>query len=227
MPQVSVLFLQALLAAIMVATLGGISVASEASDKEAAYTQDITKRADKIVASLGLADEARRTRVRDLIVQQYRSLREIHAARDAKISEAKRTPGDAAVAGGRGKGARDTASLKLSEAHRKFVARLFVELTPEQVDKVKDGMTYGMVGITYKRYLELFPKLRDEDKREILADLVEAREYAMDGGTSEEKHAIFGKFKGRINNYLSKAGYDMKQAEKSLAEKQKSASQGR
>ena len=43
----------------------------------------------------------------------------------------------------------------------------------------------------------------------------------MDAGTSEEKHAIFGKYKGRINNYLSKAGYDMKQAEKNLAEKQK------
>ena len=101
------------------------------------------------------------------------------------------------------------------------MARLSVELTPEQVDKVKDGMTYGVVGITYKRYLELFPNLKDEQKREILANLVEAREYAMDAGSSEEKHAIFGKYKGRINNYLSKAGYDMKQAEKNLAEKQK------
>jgi len=45
----------------------------------------------------------------------------------------------------------------------------------------------------------------------------------MDGGSSEEKHAEFGKYKGRINNYLSKAGYDMKQAEKDLAARQKAA----
>jgi len=227
MPQVSVLLLRAFLAATAVARLGSICVASDANDKEAVYTQDITKRADKIVTPLGLSDEAQRTRVRDLIVQQYRSLRDIHGERDAKVSEAKHNSGDAGGGEAGVKTARDAASLKLSEVHRKFVARLSVELTPEQMDKVKDGMTYGVVGITYKRYLELFPKLKDEDKREILADLVEAREFAMDGGTSEEKHAVFGKFKGRINNYLSKAGYDMKQAEKNLAEKQKSASQSR
>jgi hypothetical protein len=34
----------------------------------------------------------------------------------------------------------------------------------------------------------------------------------MDGGTSQEKHAWFGKYKGRINNYLSAQGYDMKKA---------------
>ncbi len=33
--------------------------------------------------------------------------------------------------------------------------------------------------------------------------LWEAREHAIDGGSSEEKHAWFGKYKGRIiNNYL-------------------------
>jgi hypothetical protein len=40
--------------------------------------------------------------------------------------------------------------------------------------------------------------------------LVEARELAMDEGSSDAKHAVFGKYKGRINNYLSAAGYDMK-----------------
>jgi hypothetical protein len=32
----------------------------------------------------------------------------------------------------------------------------------------------------------------------------------MDAGSSDEKHKWFGKYKGRINNYLSAAGYDMK-----------------
>jgi hypothetical protein len=218
---------QASLALGFVIGLADASQAANASDPEAAYTQDITKRADKIVATLGISDETHKTRVRDLIAQQYRTLREIHAARDARVNETKQSPSDANVAEGFAKVARDAANLKLTEAHRRFVARLSVDLAPEQVDKVKDGLTYGVVGITYKRYLELFPAMKEEHKREVLADLVEAREYAMDAGKSEEKHAIFGKYKGRINNYLSKAGYDMKQAEKALADKEKTASKSR
>jgi hypothetical protein len=34
----------------------------------------------------------------------------------------------------------------------------------------------------------------------------------MDGGSAEEKTAVFEKYKGRINNYLSKQGYDLAKA---------------
>jgi hypothetical protein len=44
-----------------------------------------------------------------------------------------------------------------------------------------------------------------------MANLIEAREYAIDGGSSEEKHRWFGEYKGRINNYLSKEGYNLDQ----------------
>ena len=52
------------------------------------------------------------------------------------------------------------------------------------------------------------------------ADAV-AREKAIDGGSADEKSAIFKKYKGRINNYLSTQGIDMKQAEKAWGQKQK------
>jgi hypothetical protein len=194
------------------------------NDKEAAYSAEINKRVDKIIAPLEIADDATRVRVRDLIAGQYRQLRGIHAARDARIDEAKRSPGgDRTIAEAWTRAARDAAAIQLSESHRRFVARLATELTPAQVDQVKDGMTYGVVQVTYSRYLQLFPDLKDEQKKELLANLIEARENAMDAGSSEEKHAIFGKYKGRINNYLSAAGYNMRQAEKDLAEKQKNA----
>jgi hypothetical protein len=44
---------------------------------------------------------------------------------------------------------------------------------------------------------------------QILAWLKEAREFAMDAENSNKKHGWFGKYKGRINNYLSKRGYDL------------------
>jgi len=200
--------------------------AAEKNGKEAAYTAEIIKRADKIMAPLEITDDTARTRVRDLIASQYRQLRDIHATRDARIDEVKRSPGgDKTIADAWTKTARDAALLQLAESHRRFVARLSVELTPEQVNQVKDGMTYGVVNVTYSRYLQLFQELTEDQKREILADLIEARENAMDAGSSEEKHAIFGKYKGRINNYLSAAGYNMKQAEKDFTEKQQGASQ--
>jgi hypothetical protein len=206
----------------------GFARAANYDDSEAAYTRDINKRADKIIAVLGISDDSLKSRVHDLIVQQYRSLREIHDGRDSKIAEVKQgKAADRTVADAWIKVARDSANLKLVDAHRRFLAHLSVELTPEQVNKIKDGLTYNVAPITYKRYVEVLPALKEEQKREILADLLEARECAMDAGSAKEKHDIFDKYKGRINNYLSAAGYDLKQAEKDLAARQKVPSQSR
>ena len=51
---------------------------------------------------------------------------------------------------------------------------------------------------------------KEEEKAQIYAWLVEAREFALDAENSNKKHAAFGKYKGRINNYLAKRGYDLK-----------------
>ncbi len=139
-----------------------------------------------------------------------------------KIAEAK-SPGDPAVADAWRSLAHKEADLKIFPLHRQFVARLEAQLTPEQVNQVKDGMTYGVVPLTFKRYRELLPDLTGEQQSDILACLLEAREYAMDAGSSDEKHAWFGKYKGRIDNYLSAAGINMKQAEKNLTAREKAA----
>jgi molecular chaperone GrpE (heat shock protein) len=96
------------------------------------------------------------------------------------------------------------ASLK--SLHDEFIANLSASLTPEQVEKVKDKMTYGKVQFTYAGYLAAYSNLSEENKQKILELLKEARESAMDGGSAEEKTAIFQKYKGRINNYLAKQG---------------------
>jgi hypothetical protein len=55
----------------------------------------------------------------------------------------------------------------------------------------------------------MIPSLKKEEKAQILAWLKEAREFAIDAENSNKKHEAFGKYKGRINNYLSKRGYDL------------------
>ena len=96
------------------------------------------------------------------------------------------------------------ASLK--ELHKKFLSALAEYLSPEQIEQVKDKMTYGKVQFTFAGYVSQYPNLSEENKAEILRLLKEAREEAMDGGSAGEKTAVFQKYKGKINNYLSKQG---------------------
>jgi Spy/CpxP family protein refolding chaperone len=188
-----------------------------ATEAEATYTRTITERADKIVATLNIADTNKYVRVRDLITRQYRDLSRLHDTRDAAIKTAQeKTKMDKAVTESAVQTVRDEFKSKTDKLHGEFLARLEVELTPEQVDQVKDGLTYGVLPLTYEVYLKMYPELTEEQKAQIKAWLIEARELAMDGGTAREKHDIFGKYKGRINNYLSRAGYDAKQAEQNL-----------
>ncbi len=196
-------------------------------DREAAYTQVIHQRADKIVATLGVADASKAARVREIIAQQYRRLRQIHDARDAQIQAVKKQAGENKGAADAGvQAGLEEANTKLDKLHKEYLLKLSAELAPEQVDKVKDGMTYGVLPLTYRVYREMLPDLTDRQKAQILAWLIEAREKAMDAGSSKEKHAWFGKYKGKINNYLSATGYDLKKAEQDLAQRRKAPPAG-
>jgi Spy/CpxP family protein refolding chaperone len=201
----------------MVSTTSAIAADTNSiADAEANYSRTISDRAEKILTPLGLQDSAKSNRVHRIIVQQYRGLRQTHDARDAKIKAAKQPGASKEVIATSTKGAQDEARARLDVLHTNYVTKLSAELPPEQVETVKDGMTYGVMPLTYGVYLKMYPTLTDEQKRKIKDWLIEARELAMDEGTSNEKHAVFGKYKGKINNYLSAAGYDAKQAEENL-----------
>ncbi len=182
----------------------------------------LLQRAEKIVAPLSLADPAQNLRVRDQVAAQYAALRVVHEARDAAIQAARKQDGaDKAAINAAVQSARDTATARQCELHYAFLARLAADLSSAQIEKIKDGMTYGVLPNTYRVYQEMLPDLKPEQSAQILAWLTEAREHAMDAGSSQEKHAWFGKYKGRINNYLSKAGYDMKKAERDMFARKK------
>src|SRR5258708_2998060 len=178
------------------------------NDTEAAYTKAIEKRVTDILALLELKDAAKTAKVHDALIAQYRALRDWHDANDKKLKDA--TP-DAA---------REIAA-SLKALHKKFISNLSTELTPQQIVTVKDKMTYFKVKVTYDAYCQALPKLTEPEKQQILEWLTDAREEAMDGGSANEKSAIFKKYKGKINNYLGKQGYDVKQAQKDLVEREK------
>jgi hypothetical protein len=180
------------------------------------YAEIAQQRAAKIVGALSLSDRAQASRVQETIARQYRDLNAIQETRDLKMAEAKKIA-DAATSAKAIAEARASADAAIQTLHPEYLARLAVDLTPAQIDQVKDGMTYGVLPLTFRVYQEMLPNLTADQKQQILAWLTEAREHAMDAGSSKEKHAWFGKYKGRINNYLSAAGIDMKAAEKKLS----------
>jgi len=165
-------------------------MAQATKSQDTAYIRVVTQRAEKIVASLGLTDAGKATQVRDIIAGQYLKLNEMDAAAD--------TTGKA---------------QRLEKLHSDYLAKLSARLNEQQVNQVKDGMTYGVLPLTYRVYTDMLPDLTEQQRAQIMAWLVEAREHAMDAGSSEMKHQWFGKYKGRINNYLAAAGINMKQAE--------------
>jgi len=184
----------AVVALLSVAAFGAETNLTSGSAEEK-YTKVIEARTDGIVKSLGLVDANKVAKVHDIIIAQYRALNSWHDANDAKLKAAR---GDTNAV------AQIRASLKT--LHANFLAKLSENLTPEQVDEIKDKMTYGKVQFTYTGYLTQYPDLSDANKKEILELLKQAREEAMDGGSAAEKTAIFQRYKGKINNYLSKQG---------------------
>ncbi|MGH7953116.1 MAG: DUF3826 domain-containing protein, partial [Limisphaerales bacterium] len=111
--------------------------------------------------------------------------------------------------------------VSLKKLHNEFIAKLQENLTPKQIEKVKDKMTYGVVQATYNAYVEIVPNLTDADKNKILELLKEGREEAMDAGSAHEKAAIIKKYKGKINNYLSVTGHNVGKAYKDWGARQK------
>lgn len=220
MRRISILFILALLPFAFL----NAQTTSADTDKAAAYTQAINGRAEKIVSTLAITDKAKADRVKRIVADQYRALNDIQTKRDAEIKAAKsNTSADKDAVKTLVKGYEDAASAEVEKLHTKYLNALTKELTAQQVDKVKDGMTYNVTQITYTGYLAMIPTLTDKQKEQIMAWLVEAREHAMDAESSDKKHAWFGKYKGRINNYLAAAGYDLKKEGEEWEKRRKAA----
>lgn len=190
------------------------------------YIKVTNERATKIVEKLTLNDKQKETAVTNIIAQQFRDLSKIQDTRDAEIKKVK---DDTTLAKEKQNEKIDklkaNADKSIDKLHKAYLKKLATQLNEAKITEVKDGMTYGVLPITVTAYNDMIPTLNEAQKKYIYDALVEAREHAMDGGSSKEKHAWFGKYKGRINNYLSKEGYDLtKEREgwnKRIAEKEK------
>lgn len=196
----------ALMAGIV--TAEAVELKSEGRDPQ--YVTSIVNRSKKIVDKLALKDAAVAEEVLKIVANRYFELNDIYAVRDERLAAVK----EQGLTGDAKKHATDFANYecdsKLYRSHFAFPATLGIYLTDKQVEQVIDGMTYGVVMVTYNSHLEMIPTLKEEEKKQLMAWLEEARELAVDAENSNKKHGVFGKYKGRYNNYLAKRGYDLK-----------------
>jgi len=184
------------------------------------------------LAALKLTDADKAAKVHDILAARFTALREWHAANDAQIKtfwssfDKARSAKNVAAANA----ALDKISgvyAAIQPQHEKFLADLAALLTPEQVEAVKDGYTIKKVKVTYDVYLQIFPKLTDEQKAVTLKDLKAAREESLDCVDMKEISAFFKKYKIKIEDeYFESQGIDAQQARKDFAAKQKAEKAG-
>ncbi|MCF3109228.1 DUF3826 domain-containing protein [Niabella sp. CC-SYL272] len=209
---------------IVVSTIFNLlHVCGQNTSKDTTYRQAISQRAYKIVAPLKLKDSVTFYKVKEAIATQYMNLSGLDEKLEAAIRNIKETTADKEAAAKKVNGLAATTEAARIQLHNDYIRHLAALLTREQIDVIKNGMTYNVLPITYKGYLEMIPRLTTEEQKFIMDALVEAREHAMDAGTSDKKHAWFGKYKGRINNYLSAHGYDMNKESKAWQERVKAS----
>ncbi len=198
--------------------LSGMQAQEASQDDE--YTRVITGRANKIVDAMTFYDADKKIVVRDAIVEHYRFLNDAEEARNADVAKIRETYA-------KNKELRDAKidlrkaeqEIEIRDQHFAFYAKLRSVISEEQIDQVKDGLTYGVLDVTYFSFLDMIPSLKKEEKEQIYIWLMEAREHAIDGGSSREKHGWFGKYKGKINNYLSQRGYDLQEERRQWEER--------
>lgn len=181
--------LYAALVSLFTLTISAQTVALKTEGQDPKYVKTIKGRAQKIVDGLQLTDAQKAENVRNIIANRYFLLNDIHSKYD--------------------KTQQDARDAELYKHHFELASALALYLTDEQIDAVKDGMTYGRLRRDYKAMLEMIPTLTEQEKAQVLIYLKEAREYAMDGGDSKQKHWWFDKYRGRTNNWLSARGYNL------------------
>jgi hypothetical protein len=152
--------------------------------------ETIKGRAQKIVDGLQLTNAEKAENVRNIIANRYFLLNDIHAKYD--------------------KSQQNALQAELYKHHFELASALALYLNDDQIDAVKDGMTFGRLKRDYQATQDMIPTLSDFEKQQILIWLKEAREYAMDAADSKGKHFWFDKYRGRTNNWLSGRGYDLK-----------------
>lgn len=170
------------------------------------------QRAAKVLAKLSLTNDSIRENIQIVVTNRYLELREIHHRYEERNKEIEATDLSKEKKAEELERSYYQYNSDLYRSRFGYIAWLSFYLDDEQVETVKDAMTYNLFHVRYNDFLDLLPNLTKAEKNRVYNWLIEAREFSMDFETPRKMRQMFTKYRGRINNYLSSRGYDLRKA---------------
>jgi hypothetical protein len=178
----------------------------------------LESKASEWVASLKLSDNAKAQKVKSAIATHLTSVRDWHNSHPYTMIP---------------EGINPTTGGKLSEMDRQIIICstrpksihdnlmnvLETELDSVQVEAILDKYTIGKVEFTLKGYKAIVPDLTAKEEAEILKNLKQAREQAIDYKNMREISAIFEIYKTKCEQYLNNNGRNWRQMYKAYVDK--------
>ncbi|MEJ6981413.1 DUF3826 domain-containing protein [Pedobacter sp. P351] len=171
---------------------------------------DQEKKAAEWVTSLSLNDASKAARIQAIIATHLKTVRDWHNDHPFSTVPA---------------GINPVTGIKLSELDRQVIANsampntvhenlmsgLRKDLTEQQVEAILDKYTIGKVAFTMNGYKSIVPNLTAVEEAEILKNLKQAREQAIDYKNMNQISAIFEIYKTKSEQYLNSNGRSWKQ----------------
>lgn len=170
------------------------------------------QRAAKVLAKLSLTNDSIRENIQIVVTNRYLELREIHHRYEERNKVIEATDLSKEKKAEELERSYYQYNSDLYRSRFGYIAWLSFYLNDEQVETVKDAMTYNLFHVRYNDFLDLLPNLTKAEKNRVYNWLIEAREFSMDFETPRKMRQMFTKYRGRINNYLAGRGYDLRKA---------------
>ena len=178
----------------------------------------LENKASEWVAALKLNDDAKAKKVKSAIATHLIAVREWHNSHPYTMIP---------------EGINPTTGGKLSEMDRQIIncstkpksihdnlmKVLKTELDSVQVEAILDKYTIGKVAFTLQGYKSIVPDLTAKEETEILKNLKQAREQAIDYKNMKEISAIFEIYKTKCEQYLNNNGRNWRQMYRAYVDK--------
>jgi hypothetical protein len=192
--------------------------AQESTNKNA--DTETEKKASEWVTSLQLKDDAKAKRVQYAISIHLAAVRDWHNSHPFTLVPAGINPSTGNVLSEMD---RDIiiCSTQPKSIHDNLMTVLKNELDSLQVETILDKYTIGKVAFTLKGYQAIVPDLTTKEETEILKNLKQAREQAIDYKNMKEISAIFEIYKTKCEQYLNNNGRNWRQLFKAYVDKVK------
>jgi hypothetical protein len=178
----------------------------------------LENKASEWVASLKLNDDTKAQKVKTAIATHLTAVKEWHNSHPYTMTPEGINP---ATGGKLSEMDRQIiiCSTKPKAVHDKLMTVLKTELDSVQVEAILDKYTIGKVDFTLKGYKAIVPDLTTKEESEILKNLKQAREQAIDYKNMREISAIFEIYKTKCEQYLNNNGRNWRQLYKAYVDK--------